>query len=81
MGYIYDPSIHSPKNVTNEWILSLHVSSPRDGEPPLDLEAPLPAASFAPEYPSTQRITPYRRVVITRSGKSVFANLRAFSLT
>jgi hypothetical protein len=33
VGYIYEPSIHAPINKSADWSLSLHVSSPRDGEP------------------------------------------------
>jgi hypothetical protein len=31
-GFIYEPCIHAPRNPTNRWSLSLHVTSPRDGE-------------------------------------------------
>jgi hypothetical protein len=33
VGYIYEPSIHAPINRSADWSLSLHVTSPRDGEP------------------------------------------------
>jgi hypothetical protein len=33
VGYIYEPSIHAPVNTSADWSLSLHVTSPRDGEP------------------------------------------------
>ena len=33
VGYIYEPSIHAPINASPDWSLSLHVTSPRDGEP------------------------------------------------
>lgn len=33
VGYIYEPSIHAPMNTSANWSLSLHVTSPRDGEP------------------------------------------------
>lgn len=32
VGFIYEPCIHDPRNPTDRWSLSLHVSSPRDGE-------------------------------------------------
>jgi hypothetical protein len=32
VGFIYEPCIHDPRNPTNRWSLSLHVTSPRDGE-------------------------------------------------
>ena len=41
VGFVYDPCIHDPRNPTDGWSLSLHVSSPRDGEK-LDREACLP---------------------------------------
>jgi hypothetical protein len=31
-GYIYEPCIHDPRNPTDRWSISLHVTSPRDGE-------------------------------------------------
>ena len=31
-GYIYEPCIHQPRNATDDWSLSMHVTSPRDGE-------------------------------------------------
>lgn len=41
VGYIYEPCIHQPKNISANWSLSLHVTSPRDGEN-LDAEGGLP---------------------------------------
>lgn len=32
-GFIYEPCIHDPRNPTDHWSISLHVTSPRDGEP------------------------------------------------
>jgi hypothetical protein len=32
VGFIYEPCIHDPHNPTDRWSLSLHVTSPRDGE-------------------------------------------------
>jgi hypothetical protein len=31
VGFIFDPCIHEPMNTSDEWSLSLHVTSPRDG--------------------------------------------------
>ena len=31
-GFIYEPCIHDPRNPTGRWSMSLHVTSPRDGE-------------------------------------------------
>jgi len=33
-GYIFEPCIHEPRNRSHDWSLSLHVSSPRDGDCP-----------------------------------------------
>jgi hypothetical protein len=41
VGYIYGPAIHAPRNTSDRWSLTLHISSPRDGEPASDFE-PLP---------------------------------------
>jgi hypothetical protein len=30
-GFIYEPCIHDPRNTSDDWSLSLHVTSPRDG--------------------------------------------------
>lgn len=38
VGYIYEPSIHAPINPSADWSLSLHVTSPRDGEAMEDCE-------------------------------------------
>jgi hypothetical protein len=32
VGYIYEPCIHQPTNTSVDWSVSLHVTSPRDGE-------------------------------------------------
>jgi hypothetical protein len=66
VGYIYDPSIHAPINTSADWSLSLHVSSPRDGEPIEDCE---PVAGLRtsgrrrPPPPSH----PYARAVAARA--------------
>jgi hypothetical protein len=43
VGFIYEPCIHQPRNTSRDWSLSLHISSPRDGEQLCDYEEPLPA--------------------------------------
>lgn len=66
-GYIYDPCIHQPKNTTGEWSLSMHVTSPRDGE--ICGEEALPALGPAvslPKLPSLEEDHPYSRVLIAR---------------
>jgi hypothetical protein len=47
VGYVYEPIIHAPKNVSREWSLSFHAMSPRDGEPPEDFPEPLPELAVA----------------------------------
>lgn len=42
VGYIFEPCIHAPQNVSSRWSLSLHVSSPRDGERPPGYAEPHP---------------------------------------
>jgi hypothetical protein len=42
VGFIYEPGIHDPCNPTNRWSLSLHVTSPRDGETIADQRGCLP---------------------------------------
>lgn len=66
VGFIYEPCIHDPRNPTDRWSLSLHVSSPRDGEQLTDQEQCLPILD---EYFTRQRTdygAPYEEVVATR---------------
>jgi hypothetical protein len=42
VGYIYEPSIHAPRNNSSDWSLSFHAISPRDGEPLTDHDECLP---------------------------------------
>jgi hypothetical protein len=53
VGYIYDPSIHAPINTSADWSLSLHVTSPRDGE---SIESCEPVAGLA--SPRRRRLPP-----------------------
>jgi hypothetical protein len=40
-GFIYEPCVHEPRNTSRDWSLSLHITSPRDGERPADyIDAP-----------------------------------------
>jgi len=41
-GYIYDPCVHNPRNLTNRWSMSIHIVSPHDGKP-LDGRTPFAA--------------------------------------
>lgn len=66
VGFIYEPCIHDPRNPTDRWSLSLHVSSPRDGEKLADQEQCLPILD---EYFARQRTgygAPYNEVIATR---------------
>jgi hypothetical protein len=66
VGFIYEPCIHDPRNPTDRWSLSLHVSSPRDGEQLTDQEQCLPILD---DYFARQRSdygAPYEEVVATR---------------
>jgi hypothetical protein len=66
VGFIYEPCIHDPRNPTDRWSLSLHVSSPRDGEQLADQEQCLPILD---EYFTRQRTgygAPYDEVIATR---------------
>jgi hypothetical protein len=58
VGFIYEPCIHDPRNPTKRWSLSLHVSSPRDGEP-LDGDQCLPLLEETPTRRSLSYDHPY----------------------
>jgi hypothetical protein len=71
-GYIYEPCIHEPRNTSNDWSLSFHVSSPR--EPSSDREA----ADLWPEVPLLDE--PQRHVAATRMRQEIAHQLaRALS--
>jgi hypothetical protein len=40
-GCIYEPAIHQPINTSDQWSVTMHVTSPRDGETLVDGERPL----------------------------------------
>ena len=65
-GFIYDPCIHDPRNTSTDWSLSLHVTSPRDGERPSDNRKPLSCLRVSPELPSAEDKHPYASVVAAR---------------
>jgi hypothetical protein len=64
VGFIYDPCIHAPVNSSNDYSLSLHISSPRDGDPLDDHKEPIVRAlgELSPE----QRDHPYTYVTVAR---------------
>lgn len=65
VGYIFEPSIHAPKNTSNQWSLSLHVTSPRDGEPIPGIE-PIPAIRTVWRSDGREAEHPYASVVAAR---------------
>lgn len=65
VGFIYEPCIHEPMNTSIDWSLSLHISSPRDGERLPDYEEPLPILATT-ETPLAEPDHPYTSVMIAR---------------
>jgi hypothetical protein len=65
VGFIYEPCIHEPKNTSRDWSLSLHISSPRDGEQLCDYEEPL-AALAKPGSSLVEYDHPYMSVIAAR---------------
>jgi hypothetical protein len=65
-GFIYEPCIHEPRNTSADWSLSLHVISPRDGEPSGDHEEPLPFLTARRGVPAAIQEDPYTRVIVAR---------------
>jgi hypothetical protein len=63
VGCIFEPAIHAPQNNSSDWTLSLHVSSPRDGEPLPGIE-PLPGLELA--VPCSDVDGPYHQVLRAR---------------
>lgn len=65
-GFIFEPCIHEPRNRSRDWSLSLHVSSPRDGDCLFDHEAPLPALDRKDGFPRLEEAHPYTSVLVAR---------------
>jgi hypothetical protein len=69
VGFIYEPCIHDPRNPTDKWSLSMHVSSPHDGQTLADQEQCLPIL----EEFASRRVSgfgaPYDKVIATRYGQ------------
>jgi hypothetical protein len=65
-GFIYDPCIHEPKNLTRDWSLSFHVMSPRDGEQLDDQYPPLPGLCFPSHVPAAADKHPFSQVIVSR---------------
>jgi hypothetical protein len=66
VGYIYEPCIHDPRNPTDQWSLSLHVSSPHDGEKRADQEQCQPLLDVFAARRWTGYGDPYDKVIATR---------------
>ncbi|MFT3775183.1 MAG: hypothetical protein QM820_58290 [Minicystis sp.] len=66
VGFIYEPCIHDPRNLSDDWSLSLHVISPRDGERPADHPEPLPILDVASGLPEGDDAHPFTHVMIAR---------------
>jgi hypothetical protein len=66
-GFIYEPCIHDPRNPTDRWSVSLHLYSPRDGEPVADFdEACLPMLNDLRVRRRYGRDDPYSQVLDAR---------------
>ena len=66
VGFIYEPCIHAPRNPSGDWSLSLHVTSPRDGEPLADHDEPLPGLTFKSRFSPIEEVHAYTRVLVAR---------------
>ena len=67
VGYIYEPSIHAPVNNSADWSLSLHVTSPRDGEPMESCDEPVVGLSPRRDRRRSTNPHPYATAVATRA--------------
>jgi len=74
VGFIYDPSIHQPRNCSADWSVSFHVSSPRDGEPVGDYAEGIPGLAVW-DRSRPEDAHPYMRVVATRRRQSYLLQL------
>jgi hypothetical protein len=68
VGFIHAPCIHAPKNVSRDWSLTIHVTSPRDGEPlPSQPDPELVIGLNAPPWLSPANLDhPYSKVMRAR---------------
>jgi hypothetical protein len=66
VGFIYDPCIHAPKNCSRDWSLSLHISSPRDGEPLNDRPEPVPSVLTLQDFSPPESDHPFTHVQVAR---------------
>jgi hypothetical protein len=62
-GFIYEPCIHEPRNTSSDWSLSLHITSPRDGERPPEYPEPLVCLGLNSGFAHTLSDDPYTFVL------------------
>lgn len=74
VGFIYEPCIHELRNPTRDWSLSLHISSPRDGERLSDYEESLPGL-VTTRTPLAEADHPYTNVMIARQRRRLVQQL------
>jgi len=70
VGFIYEPCIHEPKNASRDWTLTLHISSPRDGEPLNDRPEPVPSVLTLQELDAPESDHPYTHAQVARERQS-----------
>ena len=66
VGFIYEPCIHDPRNPSDKWSLSMHVSSPHDGQRPADDEQCLPILNEFASRRVSGLGAAYDKVIATR---------------
>jgi hypothetical protein len=81
VGYIYEPCIHQPKNLSHNWSLSLHVSSPRDGEPVPDGFGTLTEAGLLKPSFLALADDPHQHVINARQNQTCLQALAQFLST
>jgi hypothetical protein len=78
VGYIYEPCIHDPRNVTRRWSLSFHAASPLDGRQIADQEGCVPALDAYAIRLSDSWGTPYDTVLTARRRQVVIRRIARF---
>lgn len=66
VGFVYEPCIHAPRNSSREWALSLHVTSPLDGQPCDDRATAVPGLAPPHRSEAGEREHPYVYVEAAR---------------
>lgn len=78
VGYIYDPCIHDPRNVTSRWSLSFHATSPLDGAQRASQDGCLPALDAYANRVSDTWGDPYDTVITARRRQLVIRQIALF---